>query len=208
MPRPAIAPVIARVPAHIAKPFIERWHYSRRCPTGKNQFYGWYVESRPADESNLFGETLYAIADYGIGVNPYQAAALSRMAGDDIQDESLVELKRLCRVEPPNDQYPLTRFLSKCHKLLRRDGYKFVVAFSDPAFGHNGGIYRAANFQHLGVTQSERHVVDMNGDTRHRRLYYRFAKRHGVSAKEARQQLGLRVVSTPPKDRWLIKIRR
>ena len=48
--------VVARIEHVTAKPFIEKWHYSRSCPTGQNWFFGAFVN----------GE-LYAVADYGIG---------------------------------------------------------------------------------------------------------------------------------------------
>lgn len=81
----------------IAKPFIETWHYSKCCPTGKNIFFGWYINDY----------TLYAVADYGIGVNPYQAQSLSKLTGLNISSNKLLELKRLCRIEPKIDTLPL-----------------------------------------------------------------------------------------------------
>lgn len=177
-----------------ASAFIERWHYSGVCPTGKNIFLGWYDR-----------DSLYAVADYGIGVNPYQAGFLARKTGYAVTKKNLLELKRLCRIEPANPRMPLTSFLAQCHRILRKD-YSFVVSYSDPAYGHSGGIYKAANFQHVGKTNPERHVVDKNGVVRHRRYYYRYAQRNGVSNTQARKELGLSVKKTVPKDRWFIKI--
>lgn len=177
-----------------ARPFIERWHYSNKVPTGKNIFFGWFVD-----------DELYAVADYGIGVNSFQASFLARSTKENVINENLLELKRLCRLEPPKKLY-LTQFLSKCHKLLKRRGYKFIVSFSDPEYGHNGGIYRAANFKHLGKTNAEWHVVDTEGVKHHRRYPYRYAQRNNCSIEEARKQLGLKRVKTLPKDRWFLKI--
>ena len=183
-----------------AASFIERWHYSHRCPTGKNIFFGQFVSGK----DDLFGETLYAVADYGIGVNPYQAKFLSTFTGNDIQNGKLLELKRLCRIEPKNENLPLTSFISKCHKKLKKEGYRFIISFSDPAYGHNGGIYRAANFKNLGKTNSETHAIDADGTVRHRRLYFRYARRKEIDVAQARQELGLKLVKTLPKDRWFI----
>ncbi len=184
-----------RISHDVAKPFIEKWHYSGRCPTGKNIFFGWYID-----------ETLYAVADYGIGVNPYQAQYLSRITGLDIHNNELLELKRLCRIEPKIDKMPLTMFLSQCHKLLAKDGYCYIVSFSDPNYGHSGGIYKAANFRNLGKTNPENHVVEKDGTIRHRRLYFRYSRRKNVSVSQAREDLGLTLVKTIPKDRWFIQI--
>ena len=189
--------IAAVVPVDIgtAKEFIERWHYSGKAPTGKNIYFGW-----------LFHGELYAVADYGIGVNPYQASFLSRKSGFQVTNDNLVELKRLCRVEPKIDSLPLTAFLSRCHKILASDGYRFVVSFSDPEEGHNGGIYKAANFLALGQTNAENHAIDSSGTKHHRRYDYRYAKRKGITMQEARDALGLKIYRSKPKDRWLLKI--
>lgn len=186
---------VITIPPPIAKAFIEQWHYSHRAPTGKNIYFGWCTD----------GE-LYAVADYGIGVNPYQASSLSKLTNLPVTSDKLLELKRLCRIEPKQDALPLTKFISKCHKLLTLAGYRYVVSFSDPAWGHSGGIYKAANFTHLGKTNAEMHCKDADGVIRHRRYYFRYARRKGVDVATARNELGLTMVKTLPKDRWFIKI--
>lgn len=187
--------LVLEISRDIAKPFIEKWHYSKRVPTGKNIFFGWYIDN-----------VLYALANYGIGVNSYQAKYLKRITKMEICEKNLLELKRLCRTEPRKN-VQLTQFLAKCHKLLKRLGYEYIVSFSDPEYGHNGGIYKAANFRHLGTTSPEFHVIDQSGIMRHRRYPYRYAQRNKCTIAEAREILGLRRIKTKPKDRWFLKIR-
>jgi len=191
---------IERIGHKEAKMFIERWHYSKKCPTGKNIFFAWY------SNGGLFDRGVYAIADYGIGVNPYQAQSLSKLSGFKVEKDTLLELKRLCRIEPKNPELNLTQFLSGCHKILRTEGFRFIVSFSDPTFNHNGGIYKAANFTHLGKTNAETHCIDQDGTVRHRRYYFRYARRKAISVAEARRELGLRLVKTLPKDRWFLPL--
>lgn len=202
----------------IAKPFIEQWHYSRKCPTGLNLFFGAYLD----------GE-LYAVADYGMGVNMDKGASLARQTKLPVRFQNItqdwldnppkntnvegltvgpvncLELKRLCRQgEKGEAKIPLTRFLSICHRILKREkGISFVVSYSDPgelravrvdgkwqinppvpkpdATGivkqDTGHLYRAANFQHLGKTAPETHTVDENGVIFHRRIAYKAMKR-------------------------------
>ena len=187
---------IEMIGAELAHPFIERWHYSERVPTGKNIFFGWFV--------GLF--ELYAVADYGIGINPYQSKFLSKETGESVTNSGLLELKRLCRSEPKQEGYPLTAFLARCHKLLKRRDYEYSVSFSDPSYGHNGGVYKAANFDYLGKTNAEYHVVDQDGNARHRRYPYRYARRNNVTIQEAREELGLERIKTLPKDRWFLRL--
>jgi len=130
----------------------------KRYQLEKNIFYGCFVNG-----------LLYAVADYGIGVNAFQASYLTRLTGFDVSNENMLELKRLCRIEPKDEKIQLTEFIAKCHKLLIKLGYRFIVSFSDPMYGHNGGIYKAANFKHLGTTSPEVHVKDSDGNIRHRR---------------------------------------
>lgn len=180
----------------VARPFIERWHYSGQVPTGRNLFFGWWV--------GMFD--LYAVACYGIGVNPYQSTFLSRRTGENVTNDNLLVLRRLCRSDPRRDGFPLTAFLSRCHKMLSAMGYEFIVSFSDPNHGHDGGIYRAANFNHLGKTNAEWYLLDQTGEIVHRRRLYHYAQRHDVTVQEARRRLGLERVKTLPKDRWFIRI--
>jgi hypothetical protein len=198
--------LITEISLEIARPFIEKWHYSHRVPTGKNIFFGWFVQSDQYEPSNLFGETLYAVSDYGIGVNPYQSKFLATGTGQPITDNNLIELKRQCRIEPKANGLPLTYFMAQCHKLLARMGYRYVVTFSDPNHGHNGGVYRAGNFQSIGKTNGEWHTIDEEGEVRHRRYAYRHARRNGISIPEARERLGLKRIETLPKDRWILQI--
>jgi|TARA_R110000744_G_scaffold375687_1_gene489334 hypothetical protein len=189
-----------------ARPFIERWHYSERVPTGQNQFFGIRLPSTPdtlIETKDMFGDVLYAVADYGIGVNPYQAEFIARESGRELRIDQLVELKRLCRVEPRRDDLPLTKFISMCNKALKKQGIKCVVAFSDPEQGHSGGIYRAASFTHMGATQAEVHLVGLDGKVRHRRFAYRHARRNGIHVSESRDALNMQRIKTAPKDRWV-----
>ena len=175
-----------------AKLFIETWHYSHKLPTGKNIFFGCWLNG-----------ALYAAANYGIGVNPYQAKFLQAHTGAILSNNTLIELKRLCRSDPKQN-LPLTKFLSICHRLLRKMGYKAVLSFSDPAFKHSGGLYKAANFKWIGKTNCEWHLVDKDGTPRHRRYAFRYARRMNIPLAQAREVLGVTRIKTLPKDRWLL----
>jgi hypothetical protein len=196
--------VVRPIEASRVHRFITDHHYSETVPSGKNLFFGWFAgDYFPED---MFDGGLYAVANYGIGINPLQAQFLAKETGLTVNLDNLLELKRLVRAEPRTDNLPLTYFLSKCHKLLKADGYKHIVSFSDPAQGHSGGIYKASNFIHLGQTQADQFVVDTNGKVRHRRLVNHYAKNKGVSYQEALSILNLTTTKSVPKDRWFYKL--
>jgi hypothetical protein len=184
-PTAALQFVVRKLSHAQAKPFIETWHYSKRCPTGKNIFFGAFR-----------GEELYAVINYGTGVNPYQARFLGVT--------SIMELKRMCRIEPRDDRFPLTRFISISLSMLRRENaIQALVSFSDPEQGHEGTVYKAAGFIRHGESNPEWHLIDSSGITRHRRFAYRFARRNKCSIAEARARLGLSRRKTLPKTRWI-----
>ena len=179
-----------------AKPFIEHWHYSHNCPTGFNIFFGAFIDGK-----------LYAVADYGSGSNMDKGANLARLTGCPVRTQEVtqkwlddphknmnlnglvvgprncLELKRLCRQgEKGAAKIPLTRFLSICYRVLRREhAVRGIVSYSD--FGQLrtervgtkwvvppdlwpvgdapscGLVYQAANFQYLGRTAPDTHTV-------------------------------------------------
>jgi hypothetical protein len=213
-----------------AKAFVERWHYSKKYPTGWNVAFGAYVD----------GE-LYAVANYGHGANMDGGKALAQQTGfDDISADNLLNLTRLCRKgEKGEADIAMTRFLSLCHRALAEDGFKYVVSYADPAEGGAsavvavsskpwscGFIYAAANFKYLGKTDQLWHVVNRDGNIVHRRVAYRFKNRHNakltnapllpglingrgeMTMKEARELLGLTPIRTPSKERWFLVLPR
>lgn len=175
---------IQKVNHTIAKQWVETWHYSHRMPTGKNINYGLYANAE-----------LYAVIVYGIGVNPYQA----RFLGVD----RVLEIKRMCRSEPRMD-YSLSRFIGITSKMVLREfPYDCLVAFADPEQGHEGTVYKASGFMLHGMSNAEWHLLDKNGETRHRRYALRHAERNGISIAESRLRLGLSRIKTQPKYRWV-----
>jgi hypothetical protein len=144
-------------------------------------------------------------------------------------ERSLLNLSRLCRVGTKEERgpVPMSRFLAVCRVLLRKHKMakdaKGIISYSDPdtrynARGHNGGLYKASGFMHLGQTAPEMHVVDKNGIIRHRRVAYKFMKSRNAQAERkglsipfptlaaAREHLGFKPLKTPPRDRWFLAL--
>lgn len=178
----------------MAAPFIRKWHYSQRHTKGSHHYFGWFI-----------GKDLYAVADYGIGSNPYQAHAIAEMTMLNVKKCNCLELKRLCRIEPKRE-VNLTHFLARCHKILKKMGYVYVVSFTDPEYGHTGGVYKAANFEYLGETTSQTLFKDTTGNIRHRRIVSNYAKNNSCSFEQAIKLLKLKEYEAMPKQRWLLCI--
>jgi hypothetical protein len=184
-----------------ATPVIENYHYSKNVPAGKNLYFGWFV-----------GTLLYAVAIYGIGVNNNGPQFLARTTGLDVTVQNSLELKRLARVEPKIDAAPLTKFLAMCHRMLRKQGYKHVVSYSDPDFNPAGGIYAAANFKMIGWTSAETDILNAEGLKINRRTLLHWRNRQRVltgtmmTIDEACAVRGFTKVKTQPKKRWFLNI--
>ena len=80
------------------------------------------------------------------------------------------ELHRLAIIDdtPKNTE---SWFISRCLKLIRDDRPDLwaLVSFADTTQGHNGGIYRATNALHCGMTAPARFYLDSEGRLRHPR---------------------------------------
>ena len=206
--RPQLQFRVEKLEPKVAKKFIEEFHYSRKCPTGLNYFYGAYL-----------GDELYAVADYGLGGNMDRGLSWSRRTKTmvltlDARDAdgrllyplNCLELKRLCRRGAKGEaRIALTRFLSICHKMLKREHHiRFIVSYSDPIEAGTvqrsklemdplgprgrkqitGHIYRAANFRYCGRGSPVSHTIALPGcqiaapgAIVHRRVAYRYKQR-------------------------------
>lgn len=178
-------------------PIIEKYHYSHHVPPVIRRYFGWYC-----------GYDLYAVATYGIGVNSNLPGFLARTTGLPVENKNLVELTRLARIGTKDDKpAPLTKFLAVCHRLLFKEGYRYIVSFSDPDYNPYGGIYSAAGFTLLGFTNAEIDIIDKNGRKLNRRTLYDWRKKNGnPTIDDACNLLGYRKIKTPPKKRWFLAL--
>ena len=84
--------------------------------------------------------------------------------------------------------------------------YKHVLSYSDTTQGHNGTIYKAANFKNIGLTSATK-FVDWNGKIYHPRSItidrdYSYRMREALKTGEAVLKTGL------PKIIWMYDIKR
>ncbi len=167
----------------------------------------------------------------GLTLGPRNCLELRRLCRQGEQGEKVVRPKGEKRANSAS-LIPLTRFLAICHRILKREeGVEYIISYSDPGElttkrgpdgrwrvvsddSRIGGIYRAANFQHLGKTDPQSHVVrETDGMVFHRRNAYREMKRWNAkhpdrpkSIAQVRKEKGLVTISTPPKDRWFLRL--
>ena len=130
--------------------FIEQWHYSQNI-NGLRSSYCFKL----LDGDVMIGAMIYG----GLGM----ANAWKKYAN---KEEDVIELRRLCCVDdtPKNTE---SYFIGKTLRWLKQNtDIKTVVSYADPYYGHEGIIYKASNFMHIGKTSPGR-VIIYNGKKYH-----------------------------------------
>lgn len=177
------------------KRFIETWHYSQNV-IGVSCKYGF----RLMYENNMLGAMIYgrmAIA------NTWKAY------GDS--DEEVLELRRLCCVDdtPKNAE---SYFIAYTLKWLKNNtNVKTIVSYADSTHGHEGTIYKASNFELVGVSPAQK-VISYKGKNYHDRVLRSKLKSGNLShlALELKQALDQGVaewVQCKPKNIYVYNLR-
>ena len=129
----------------VTRDFIEKWHYSRNVNgLTISQIFGLFYEK------NLIGAMIYG------------SLAMANQWKKYAEEESkVVELKRLCCIDktPKNTE---SYFIGKTLRWMKQNSdYDLVVSYADTFYGHEGTIYKASNFKHMGLTTKGK-VIDYN----------------------------------------------
>lgn len=114
------------------EPFVIGIHYAHRWPS-ISFAYGLF------DNDELIG-----VVTYG---TPPSATLKRGIAGDECKGD-ILELNRLCLKY--NRKNEASFLISKSLKLLPKG--KIIISFADKSQGHNGCVYRAANFTYHGLS--------------------------------------------------------
>lgn len=131
--------------------FVEQWHYSKSINGLMISFCFKLLSAN--------GELKGAIIFGRLGM-----ANAWRKYGE--REEDVLELRRLCCVDetPKNAE---SFFVGACLRWLKKNSItKTVVSYADPNYGHNGTIYKASNFKHVGMSSAGR-VIKWNGKKYH-----------------------------------------
>lgn len=147
-----------------AKPFVLKWHYSGKVKGLIIQYCFGLFRPRPEffDISELVGVMIYAL--------PPMPRVSAKYCPDN--PDGCIELVRLCCIDdtPKNVE---SFFISKTLRWLKKNTeMELVISYADPVHGHTGIIYRASNFEYVGVTEArKRYIID--GVAYHERAFGR-----------------------------------
>ena len=136
-----------------AKYAVNRWHYSKQIPSGRNNYFGVW------EDEKFIGVVVYG---HSIGVHLAESFGLTNF--------TCVELRRVALME---HKMPVSRIISISLKLLKKKNPKIrlVVSYADPLQNHIGGIYQAGNWLYVGQSAAMKQFC-INGRWRNDRNAY------------------------------------
>jgi hypothetical protein len=153
--------------------FIEEWHYSKNV-NGLTTDYCFKLLDK---EENMIGAMIYGKIAMA---NVWKKYAES--------EKDLIELKRLCCIDdtPKNTE---SYFIGNTLRWLKKNtDIKRVISYADTTYSHEGTIYKATNFKHVGMTNKGK-VIMFEGKRYHdktiRTMYKGKLKPFALKIKEA-----------------------
>lgn len=129
------------------KDFIETHHYSHSI-NGVRSSYCFQLYDLTNVDNPFVGAALFG----SLGM----ANVWKRFA---LVEADVIELRRLVCVDdtPKNTE---SFFISRCIRWIKQNtGIKCIVSYADENHGHVGTIYRASNFEYIGITKPSKLIA-------------------------------------------------
>ena len=125
------------------KDFIQEWHYSKNI-NGVISDYCFKL----LDGDKLIGAMIFG-----------RLAMAGTWKKYVDSQEKIIELRRLCCIDetPKNTE---SYFIGRCLRWLKHNTkIEKIISYADPEYGHCGTIYKASNFEYLGLTSKGRVIM-------------------------------------------------
>lgn len=183
--------VIKEVGIDVYGPFLDSYHYLG-CGGRRGYTLGLFIND------SLIGAAV---------IGSITRAEIARKQGLDTSE--VRELARFCIHPEYHFKNIPTWFLSRIVKRYKQEhpNVKMLISFADPTRGHEGTIYKAANWVFDGFTYPSYNYIDVNGVETHKKTVYGIAKRSGMTERQYAEQQCLTKVAHKRKRRFLIRLR-
>lgn len=167
-----------------AKELLTKWHYQK------------YGRISLAITAHFDGKAVAAITFSSV-------TRLETAIKQGVKPSEILELSRLV-IDPIYQAHNFaTWFIARAIRLVPAD-IKVLVSFADPTFGHNGGIYRAANWTYDGIAPASYWYYHRRKNRIwHKKSIWCQAKKHNMSENEYAKSHQLLKVHGQPKSRFL-----
>lgn len=132
----------------VAEAIVEQYHYARAASSIIVYRHGLFRH----DSARCWGVALW--------IPPTRSCAEASYDGDW---QRVLTLHRLvCVPEAPRNAASF--LIGQSIKIIRRDAiWECLLTYADPIEGHTGAIYRATNWEYIGLSDVETRWVDKNG---------------------------------------------
>jgi len=173
--------------------FVKQYHYLAGAKFFSKYSFGLYIDS-----------VLCGVSSFS---NPQGTNSMKGWFGLSNDDQSVLELTRLCMIPQLNGSNGTSYLLSNSIKLLKPKGVRAVITLADDS-RHVGSIYQVCNFKYYGLSDSKNDFYDdtgklnPRGSTRHKRGVWipRTRKHRYAFLLDKRMEVLIDEVTERPKD--------
>jgi len=134
-----------------ARPLVERLHYAKSATNTRVYTHGLFSNGNDFFDNQCLGVAWW--------LPPTKNAAIKTYSGDWRKVLSLTRLV-IDDIVPKNGASFL---LSQSMKLINRDNWECLVTYADTWRGHTGAIYKATNWEYMGLTKPSPVFVNKSG---------------------------------------------
>jgi hypothetical protein len=165
--------------------------------------YAQYGRSAKAVYGAFLGDVLISVCKFSTVVRKEVATSLGLLPCH------VLELDRFC-IHPSYQKKNFASWLlSRCSKAVFSifPSTSAIVSFSDMTVGHIGTMYRASNWEIVGIVPPDYHYVNSDGWVLHKKTLWNHASRNGSTEREYAELHGYSKVFGREKFKFVMKRR-
>lgn len=150
--------IIKQINKKEAYDFVREYHYLGDAKFFSKFAYGLYVK----ETNELLGVTTFS--------NPQGAVTMKGWFSLTNQDQTVLELSRLCVIPKLNGTNATSYLLGNSIRFLKKEGIRAVITLADNS-RHSGSIYQVCNFTYYGLSNKKSDFFLYRGDGTFKKNY-------------------------------------
>lgn len=183
------------ISSRMASEFLDKYHYDK---------YGRHAKRCYAAK---LGEEIIAVV---------KLCSVTRQGTPNsinLKSDQVLELDRLCVSPSRRKKNLISWLLSKVMKFIIKDFPNIIaiVSFADTEQGHDGTVYKAANWIESGKTAPSYYYINNDGKKIKKKTFFDWIKNNGMKGEktefEVANELDFKKIKTAPKIRFIYYLR-
>ncbi len=150
--------IIKKINKKEAYDFVREYHYLADAKFFSKFAYGLYLK----ETDKLLGVTTFS--------NPQGAVTMKGWFSLTNQDQTVLELSRLCVIPKLNGTNATSYLLGNSVRFLKKEDIRAVITLADNS-RHSGSIYQVCNFTYYGLSNKKSDFFLYNGDGTFKKNY-------------------------------------